>query len=106
MALPVDPEVYRTLDRATPALFVWLTVFVGLTLRKLARRAQGLPVATHEGTVASELPGLPLMLLHSVGFALSLWRRDLVSTLLFAWWGPGYLLVASLMLLKVRVDWR
>lgn len=109
MELPVDPEVYRTLDRATPWLIGWLTLFALVTLVRLVRHRPGAP-ARKEGLVGSELPGLPLMLLHSVGFGLALWRRDVVSALLFLWWGPGYLVVSSIVLRQARtkatIDWR
>ncbi|MCO5171868.1 MAG: hypothetical protein M9894_36675 [Planctomycetes bacterium] len=87
MRLPIDPEVYRTLEQATPALVAWLALFTALTVVKVARRALGRPVEVREGMIASELPGLPLMLLHSAGFGLALWRGDLLSAALFAWWG-------------------
>jgi hypothetical protein len=107
--LPVDPEVYRTLDRATPWLIGWLALFAAVTLVRLVRHRPG-DAPRRETMVGSELPGLPLMLLHSVGFALSVWRRDVLSALLFLWWGPGYLVVSSIVLRQARtgarIDWR
>jgi hypothetical protein len=105
--MPINPEVYRTLELGAPYLIGWVSIFVVVTIIKLLRHARGQAVATaREGMIASELPGLPLMLMHSAGFGLALWHRDVVSALLFAWWGPGYVLVASMLLLKVKVDWR
>lgn len=116
MRPPVDPEIYATLERATPYLVGWLTLFTVVIGAKIVRGPRGpldgafVPPA-REGMVASELPGLPLMLLHSVGFGLSLWRRDPVSALLFLWWGPGYLFVATTLLVRARrksppIDWK
>lgn len=109
MQLPVDAEVYRTLDRAAPWLTGWLTLFALVTLVRIARHRPGDP-PRKETMVGSELPGLPLMLLHSAGFALAAWHRDVVSALLFLWWGPGYLVVSSIVLRQAQtkrpIDWR
>ncbi|MBX3471711.1 MAG: hypothetical protein KF878_33060 [Planctomycetes bacterium] len=110
MQLPIDPEVYRTLEQATPGLVAWLALFTLLTVVKVARHALGHAVDGREGMITSELPGLPLMLLHSAGFGLALWHGDPLSAALFAWWGPGYLVVAATLLVaarrKRRLDWR
>jgi hypothetical protein len=99
---PVHREVFETLDRAAPYLTVWLTFFAVLTIIRIVRKPPGVPVPQREGMIASELPGLPLMLLHSVGFVLALLALDPVSILLFLWWGPGYVFVASMLLIRAR----
>ncbi|MBI3723611.1 hypothetical protein HY251_06615, partial [bacterium] len=112
MRLPIHGEIYETLDRATPFFVLWLTFFTLLTIVRIVRRARGsAPAPPREGMIASELPGLPLMLLHSAGFVLSIVHRDPISTLLFLWWGPGYVFVATTLLVRARrkappIDWK
>jgi hypothetical protein len=98
--LPVHSGTYETLERASPFLIVWIALFTLVNIVRIARQRPG--PAAREGMIASELPGLPLMLLHSVGFVLSILSRDLASSLLFLWWGPGYVFVASTLLVRAR----
>lgn len=110
MTLPVDREVFATLESGAPFLLAWLTFWTLLSLVRIARHKPG-DAPPREGMIASELPGLPLMLLHSVGFVVSILHRDPVSTLLFLWWGPGYLFVAGTTLYRSKrglppVEWK
>jgi len=111
MQLPVHAEVYATLERASPFLICWVAIFLVYNLARIARRPPGADAPLKEGMVTGELPGLPLMLLHSVGFGLSLAARDPVSAALFLWWGPGYVFVATTLLVRARrrarpIDWK
>ncbi|MGE0706853.1 MAG: hypothetical protein AB7N76_06575 [Planctomycetota bacterium] len=102
----MNDAIYRTLDAFGPWILAWLALPSLWTLAKTALRAAGREVSMSEHTIVTELPGLPLMLLHTVGFLLALWYRDPLSALLFAWWGPGYLATVALVLSKRPVDWR
>lgn len=103
----LDPELYRTLDRLGTPILAWVATFATWTAMKTVLHLAGREVRTSEHMVLTELPGLPLMLVHSVGFVLAILHRDPISTALFAWWGPGYLAVVALVLTRgSRIDWR
>lgn len=105
----LDPELYRTLEAWCGAPIVaWVAAWAAWTLGKTVLRLLGwksLRFSHH--MVLSELPGLPIMLLHSVGFVLAIMRKDPLSAALFAWWGPGYLFTVAMVLTRgARIDWR
>src|SRR5438105_2469599 len=66
----LEASTFATLERASPFLIVWLTLFALRSAVHLVRHRPG-DLPPREGMVTSELPGLPLMLLHTVGFVLS-----------------------------------
>lgn len=88
-------EVYQALDRFGPAVVIWVSCVALWTLAKVALSAAGREVEFSEHMILSELPGLPLELLCSLGWVLALYHRDWASALLLLWWGPGYLIVAG-----------
>lgn len=101
-----DASIYRTLDSWSAPLVAWTAAFALWTLAKVLLRASGRDVSMSNNTILTELPGLPLQLLHTAGFVLALQAGDVLSSLLFAWWGPGYLITAALVLTRgQRLDW-
>ncbi len=103
----MDPAVYRLFSLACPYLIAWLLFFLALTIATLIRRAYRHEEQVHrDSLIGGELPGLPLVLMHSVAFAYSCLLGDWLSMLVFGWWGPGFLVVAILVLSRRRVDWR
>jgi len=103
----MDPAVYQLFARAAPLIIVWLIGFLTLSLVAIARRAlQGRTGRQRDSMIGGELPGLPLVLMHSVCFVYSCLRQDWLSALLFAWWGPGFVVVAILVLARRRVPWK
>ncbi|HBP19925.1 MAG TPA: hypothetical protein DEA08_19305 [Planctomycetes bacterium] len=101
-----DPSIYRTLDAWSGLLVAWTAAFALWTLAKVLLRWSGREVSMSNHTILTELPGLPLQLLHTAGFVLALRAGDVLSSLLFAWWGPGYLITAALVLTRgERLDW-
>jgi hypothetical protein len=102
----MDPAVYQLFGRACPFILAWLMGFAALTVATLAWRAWHRRSDVHrDSLIGGELPGLPLVLMHSACFAYACQRGDWASALLFGWWGPGFLVVATLVLAKRRVDW-
>lgn len=105
----LDRSIYDFFDACSPFLIIWLTVFIAATTLKLTVRWCGRDIHWFDGLIGSELPGLPLTLLHSVCFVKAILIQDWISVLLFAWWGPGFVIVASWYLYckkkKISFDW-
>jgi hypothetical protein len=102
----IDPSLYLFLDRLGGPILAWIAGFSLWTVAKTLLRWAGRPVRVSKHMILTELPGLPLMLLHTVGFVAALRAGDGLSTLLFSWWGPGYLVVVALVLTRgSRLDW-
>ena len=103
----MNPEVYRLFNMASPVIILWLSGFVALTIGLLIWRWRtGQGHRHRESLIGGELPGILLVLMHSVCFAYSVFLHDWLSAVLFGWWGPGFLIVATLVLLKRRVAWQ
>jgi len=103
----MDPEVYQLFARTCPFIVVWLAGFLALTIATLIRRAYRHEEQVHrDSLIGGELPGIPLVLMHSVSFGYSCYLGDWLSALVFGWWGPGFLVVATFVLSKRRIDWR
>jgi hypothetical protein len=103
----VSAEVYSTLDAYGVPVLGWISAWALWTVIKTLLRLAGREVSFSHNPILNELPGLPLMLLHSVGFVLAILHCDPLSALIFAWWGPGYLVVAILVVTRGRrVNWQ
>ena len=104
----LDRRIYAFFDATTTAQVLWIALFLTITIAKLIARARGREVPAASG-ISGELSGLPLTLLHSACFGYALWLGDWVSAALFAWWGPGFLWVASWFLYikakRIDFDW-
>ena len=103
----MDPAVYLLFDRVSVWIVLWLMAFLALTCVTLIVRAvRGHSDYHRDSLIGGELPGILLVLMHSVCCGYSLIRHDWLSALVFGWWGPGFLVVATLVLLKRPVNWR
>ena len=103
----MNPEVYRLFDLASPVIVIWLSGFVCLTMGLLVWRWKtGQSHRHRESLIGGELPGILLVLMHSVCFAYSLYMFDWWSVLIFGWWGPGFLVIATMVLLKRPISWQ
>jgi hypothetical protein len=104
-----ERSIFAWFDSCSPFLVVWVSVFIGASVVKLALTTKGRDFKLLDGLIGSELPGLPLALLHSVCFVKAIMIGDWASTLLFLWWGPGFVWVASFYLYihakKRPFDW-
>jgi len=102
----MDPAVYQLFAQACPVILAWLMAFIALTVMILAVRGwRGQAGYRRDSLIGGELPGIPLVLMHSVCCGYAVWRSDWLSALVFGWWGPGFLVVATLVLAKRKVDW-
>jgi hypothetical protein len=103
----MNAAVYLLFAQLCPVILVWLMVFLAVTVVTLIwRAAAGRQEAYRDTLVGGELPGILLVLTHSVCFGYSLYLHDWPSAIVFGWWGPGFLVVATLVLAKRKVDWR
>jgi hypothetical protein len=103
----MNQAVYRLFDQASPYILIWLMGFQALTMATLLVRSWKGQRERHRDTmVGGELPGILLVLMHSVCFCYALVLHDWLSALIFAWWGPGFLLVASLVLARRTIPWQ
>ncbi|MEN9358509.1 MAG: hypothetical protein RL095_44 [Verrucomicrobiota bacterium] len=78
------------MEAAAPWLALWISFFSLATFARLLLQRLG----KAPGLLFIEGSGLPLILMHSVCFVEALLHREGLGLLLFAWWGPGFLIVA------------
>ena len=106
----LNPTIYQFLEGVSSYLIFWIVLFLGLTLYRSCLLLIFAKPNPRYRTLISELPGLPLVLLQSVCFVWSVSVYDWVSAFLFAWWGPGFLIVAFIYLYakkqKIEFNWR
>lgn len=101
----LDPEIYVSFNQFVPYLVVWIFLFFVESIIKIFMTFFFNKNFSHKG-IKSELPGLPLTLLHTYVWVLSIIKLDLVTFILFSWWGPGFLVSAYLFLFRKDFDWR
>ena len=106
----LDRDIYQLFESASPWLIGWISLFVAWTGQRIVRRLLGHDVPDKIHFLLEEAPGLPLTLLHTVAFAMAIWKGDVASVLLFMWWGPGFLIVATIYIRSLksgrRVNWQ
>jgi hypothetical protein len=105
----MTPEVFLFLERVSPGLFLWSSLFTlihGIRIVRRFRRGLG---AVPDNAVLTELAGLPLTLLQSVAFVMAAIRLDGLRMLMFLWWGPGFIAVLTVVIVarirNKRIDW-
>lgn len=83
-------EIYDFLESVSAYLVLWIFLFTILNiLRILFHKCRGVEKIGHNSAIV-ELAGLPLVLLQSVCFVRAVGVGDILSALLFLWWGPGF----------------
>ena len=105
----MNRAIFTFMEAASPYLVFWSCAFTLVTLGRLAKRLRrGVP-RVPDSAAFTELAGLPLTLMQPVCFAWAVVSRDWLSTVLFLWWGPGFLAaVAAVIVSKVKgftIDW-
>jgi len=96
MFLKLNPEVYTFFESCADYLIIWIATFFLITIYRILLSFKNDRETMGYGMVISELPGLPLVLLHTVCFVKAIMLKDIASMLLFSWWGPGFLIVATI----------
>lgn len=100
----LDPEIYISFNKFVPYLVLWIFLFFVESIFKVFMTIFLKKDFSHRG-IKSELPGLPLTLLHTYVWVLSIIKLDLITFILFAWWGPGFLVSAYLFLFRKDFNW-
>lgn len=98
----MNKEIYLFMETNALWLSCWILFFTLLNLLKISQRFSKGAEAKIQNTFFVEAAGIPLVLLHSVCFVKALLSLDFLSVLLFAWWGPGFLVIASLYIAKMK----
>lgn len=105
----LDPSIYHFMNNMAPYLNIWVALFFIITIYKITVTQINPQKKFSYGALFSELPGLPLTLLHTVCFVKGFILHDYVSVLLFAWWGPGFIITAIwalyIKMKKIAFDW-
>jgi len=83
-------EIYDLLEGLSPYLILWVFLFTIINAVRIAiSKSRGLEKIQHS-SIFAELPAIPLVLLQSVCFVKAVLAADVLSALLFLWWGPGF----------------
>lgn len=88
-------ELYAWYDGFSPFLIAWTALFTIVTAARIGRQWREGAQRARPSVMFTELAGLPLAVLQSACFVKALAAKDALSILLFAWWGPGFILSAS-----------
>ena len=94
----LNRSVYQLMESQASYLIVWIGLFFVLSLMRISLNYLNPKKVSGYGFGLSELPGLPLILMHTVCFIKAIMVKDIISALLFAWWGPGFIIVAVIYL--------
>ena len=98
----LNREIYVFMESLAPYLSGWVFFFTLINLGKIGARLKKSGSAQSHNTFFVEAAGIPLTLLHTVCFVKSIFLQDWLSMLLFVWWGPGFLYVATLYLSRSK----
>ena len=98
----VAHDLYEFLERWAPVQVFWSSVFTAITAARAARRLRAREGAFHDSAILTEAAGFPLTAVQSVAFVWAALRGDVLSMLLFLWWGPGLIATVALVLLKKK----
>jgi hypothetical protein len=105
----INHDLYAFMERAAPFLVFWSFAFTLITSVRILLRVQTEIARVPDSMVFTELAGLPLTLLQPVCFVWAGLTKDVLSALLFLWWGPGFVAMAiAVIVAKSRgrtIDW-
>lgn len=106
----VNAAIYAFMESAAPYLVAWSCLFTIVTVARFVRKARSGIERVPDSMFFTELAGLPLTLLQPVCFVWAVLSADLLSALLFLWWGPGFVATAIAIVVAKRrgtkIDWR
>ena len=97
-------QTYIAFDSFSDYLVIWLFLFFCINSVKCCLQIVKVKTFRHTG-ITTEYPGLPLALLHTYCWVYFIINADVFSTLLFTWWGPGFLVSAYIFLFKKDFNW-
>lgn len=101
--------IYQFIERTAPLIALWLCFFSVVTAWRVALRLRRGVERAPDSVLFTELPGLPIAALQSIGFVWALISVDWLSALFFLWWGPGFVAIAAFYVRAKRrgspIDW-
>lgn len=97
-----EPDIYHYFEKASPYINIWIGVFFAFTLVRLTLFLLTQKRVKIYNTLISESTGVILVLNHTVCFFMAIMAQDLFSCLLYAWWGPGFIVTAIAVVLEKR----
>ncbi len=101
--------LYRFLESAAPWFVAWSAMATAVTIVRVVSRMRRGVAKVPDSTLWTELAGLPLTLFQSVAFVWALAAGDWLSALLFAWWGPGFVITVIVVvrskMQRRPIDW-
>ena len=100
--LGFQPEIYHYFESISPVLNYWLSIFLLFTLIRLAIFIITKEKVSIYNSIIGEAAGILLILNHTVCFFMSLYARDIISSFLFLWWGPGFIITALILFLSKK----
>ena len=109
MGILLSDIPFQFMESSAVWFVTWSFAFSLLAFYRIFRVfGLGLPGAA-DGPIATELAGLPLTFAHVVAFYLAAVQSDLLSMLVFLWWGPGFVSIVIFYLVaksrKYTIDW-
>lgn len=100
--LGFQPDIYHFFESISPFLNYWLTLFFAFTLIRLSIFIYTKERISIYNSIIGEAAGILLILAHTVCFFMAIYTKDVISTILFLWWGPGFLLTALILFLSKK----
>ena len=100
--LGFQPDIYHFFESISPFLNYWLTFFFAFTLIRLSIFIITKEKISIYNSMIGEAAGILLILVHTLCFFMAIYAKDIISTILFLWWGPGFLVTALILLLSKR----
>jgi hypothetical protein len=98
----INKSIYESMEILAMFFSCWVLFFTVLNFSKILKRMKNSGDAQSHNTFFVEAAGIPLTLMHSVCFVKALMLSDWASAMLFLWWGPGFLYIATLYLSRVK----
>ena len=89
-----EPETYRYFEEVSPYLNLWIAAFMLFAAIRIGLFVLSAGKLKIHSIYLGEAAGIFLQLNHTICFVKALMAGDVISTLLFAWWGPGFLIFA------------
>ncbi len=102
--LGFQPEIYHFFESISPTLNYWLSIFFVFTLIRISILIITKEKVSIYNSVIGEAAGILLILNHTVCFCMALYARDILSSILFLWWGPGFLFTGIILFLSKK-EW-
>jgi len=97
-----QPDIYHFFESVSPFLNYWLTFFFAFTLIRVSIFIITKEKISIYNSMIGEAAGILLILVHTLCFFMAIYAKDIISTILFLWWGPGFLVTALILVLSKR----